>query len=70
MPGPNQITPAQLFHLIDTPDCPSLHGKRLAEDIAPAPITLTNSSCPYQFHLFKSIPAGGSYIRQPAPPSK
>lgn len=33
MPGPSQITPAQLARLLGTPDCPSLLDVRLAEDI-------------------------------------
>lgn len=37
MPGPSQITPAQLSRLIGTPDCPALFDVRLPEDIAANP---------------------------------
>ncbi len=40
MPGPNQITPAQLARLIGTPDAPSIIDVRIAEDFALDPRVL------------------------------
>jgi rhodanese-related sulfurtransferase len=37
MPGPNQITPAQLSRLIGTPDAPAIVDVRIPEDIAADP---------------------------------
>lgn len=37
MPGPNQITPAQLMRLIGTPDAPTVLDVRLPEDFATDP---------------------------------
>ena len=37
MPGPTQITPAQLMRLIGTPDAPTVFDVRLAEDLAADP---------------------------------
>ncbi len=43
MPGPTQITPAQLMRLIGTPDAPTVFDVRLAEDIAAAPRLIPTS---------------------------
>lgn len=43
MPGPNQITPAQLDRLIGTPDAPTLLDVRIAEDFALDPRVLPTS---------------------------
>ena len=43
MPGPNQITPAQLVRLIGTPDAPTLIDVRIAEDFALDPRVIPTS---------------------------
>lgn len=43
MPGPNQITPAQLSRLIGTPDCPVLVDVRIAENVDEAPVLIPGS---------------------------
>ncbi|WP_431300296.1 chromate resistance protein ChrB domain-containing protein [Tabrizicola sp. BL-A-41-H6] len=43
MPGPTQITPAQLMRLIGTPDAPTIYDVRLAEDIAADPRLIPTS---------------------------
>lgn len=43
MPGPNQITPAQLARLIGTPDCPTLIDVRIPENVAESPHLIPGS---------------------------
>lgn len=48
MPGPTQITPAQLMRRIGTPDAPTVYDVRLAEDIAADPRLIpTSIALPY-----------------------
>ncbi|WP_309666889.1 sulfurtransferase/chromate resistance protein [Tabrizicola sp.] len=44
MPGPTQITPAQLMRLIGTPDAPVILDVRIAEDLAADPRLIPGSS--------------------------
>ncbi|OYU39914.1 MAG: sulfurtransferase [Pseudorhodobacter sp. PARRP1] len=43
MPGPNQITPAQLMRLIGLPDAPAIVDVRLSEDLAADPRLIPGS---------------------------
>jgi rhodanese-related sulfurtransferase len=43
MPGPNQITTAQLARLIGTPDCPTLIDVRIPENVAESPVLIPGS---------------------------
>jgi rhodanese-related sulfurtransferase len=43
MPGPNNITTAQLARLIGTPDCPALIDVRIPENVAEAPVLIPGS---------------------------
>ena len=43
MPGPNQITPAQLARLMGTPDAPVMLDVRLSENVAEAPVLIPGS---------------------------
>lgn len=52
MPGPNQITPAQLARLIGTPDCPVLIDVRIPENVAEAPHLIPGSS----LHAHDALP--------------
>jgi rhodanese-related sulfurtransferase len=53
MPGPNQITPAQLARLIGTPDCPVLIDVRIPENVAEDPRLVPGSS----LHAHSDLPA-------------
>jgi rhodanese-related sulfurtransferase len=53
MPGPNQITPAQLMRLIGTPDCPVLIDVRIAENVSEHPYLLPGA----QLHAHDALPA-------------
>ncbi len=44
MPGPTQISPAQLMRLIGTPDAPSIIDVRIADDFAAHPYLIPTSS--------------------------
>ncbi|MGL5012055.1 MAG: chromate resistance protein ChrB domain-containing protein, partial [Paracoccaceae bacterium] len=57
MPGPNQITPAQLARLIGTPDCPVLIDVRIAENVAEAPVLIPGSQL-FAHTALPNLPAG------------
>jgi rhodanese-related sulfurtransferase len=44
MPGPNQITPAQLMRLVGTPDAPVIVDVRIPEDLAADPRLIPGST--------------------------
>ena len=57
MPGPNQITPAQLARLIGTPDCPTLIDVRIPEDVAESPHLIPGSRL-YGHNALPQLPPG------------
>jgi rhodanese-related sulfurtransferase len=57
MPGPNQITLAQLARLIGTPDAPVMIDVRIPENVDEAPVLIPGSQL-YPHDALPTLPAG------------